>query len=418
MTEIRIDLRNGNNRFILPTIPSNSIDSLVTDPPAGIAFMGREWDEDKGCRNDWIKWMQVIAKECYRILKPGAYGLVWALPRTSHWTATAFENGGFNIRDVVVHLFGSGFPKSLDISKAIDKEVGVDREKVRVYGKEYRNPKSIKGGHGVAGGDRPIMQRTREQGYYDIDGNTPVTWEAKRWQGFGTSLKPSNERWVLVQKPFSEDVILIQKPIDKATIATNIVMHGVGALNIEDSKIAPKSEKDLKEIQSERDTPAGGFAGYADKEKITFAVNNVDRTDRSYITGRFPSNTVFTHHAECRSIINEDQFEVWECHEDCPLKIMDAQSADVSRFFYCAKASKSDKGGDMNIHPTVKSSQLMEYLIRLITPPGGVVLDPFMGSGSTGVSAVRNGYGFVGIEKQLEYFAVAEKRVNAERKGV
>lgn len=120
-------LINADCLAALKDIEDNSIDALITDPPAGISFMGKSWDDDKGGRKQWISWLTEVMTECYRAMKPGAHGLVWAIPRTSHWTATALEDAGFEIRDVVTHLFGSGFPKSLDISKAIDKAAGAEK---------------------------------------------------------------------------------------------------------------------------------------------------------------------------------------------------------------------------------------------------------------------------------------------------
>jgi hypothetical protein len=323
-----LQLCHGDSFEILRTFETASFDSMVTDPPAGIGFMSKDWDHHKGGRDAWIGWMQRVMAECLRILKPGAHALVWALPRTSHWTATACENAGFEVRDVVTHLFGSGFPKSLDVGKAVAK---IDRE--------------------------------------------------SDWKGWGTALKPSNEHWLLLRKPLSEKAV-----------AKNVLKHGTGALNID----------------------AGRVGG-----------------------GRFPSNTLFSHHPECSP----------HCHAECTVAKLDSQSgilksgggdkgntpgikgifgrsgqggfnalyqADVggaSRFFYCAKASKSDKGME-NTHPTVKSTKLMEYLITMITPPSGTILDPFMGSGSTGVAALRAGFQFVGVEKDGDYFEIALKRLS------
>jgi site-specific DNA-methyltransferase (adenine-specific) len=319
-----LELRQGDCLDVLKRMPSNYADSLVTDPPAGIAFMGKEWDKDKGGRDAWVTWMTGVMGEAMRVLKPGAHGLVWALPRTSHWTATALENAGFEVRDVVMHLFGTGFPKSHDISKAIDKAAGIDREIIGTQG--------IPGG-GLGSG---IADSTGSHKYTgNILSNIGVTEGAKQWQGWGTSLKPASEHWILVRKPLSEK-----------TVAANVLKHGTGAINIDGCRIG--------------------------------TIEN----------GRFPANLILD---------NEDIL------------------GNNSRFFYVAKASKSDKGVD-NTHPTVKSTALMGYLIKLVTPPGGVVLDPFMGSGSTGVSAVRQGFSFVGIEQEPEYFDTATKRIKGTQK--
>lgn len=331
-------LLRGDCLEILKELPSDSVDSLITDPPAGISFMGKAWDEDKGGRKQWIAWMSSVMVECLRVLKPGAHGLVWAIPRTSHWTATALEDAGFEIRDVVTHLFGSGFPKSHNIGKST--------------------------------GD-------------------------KRFEGFGTALKPAAEMWILIRKPISEK-----------TVAANTLKHGTGGINIDASRIGDGHNQ-----------------------------------------GRFPANLVLSHKADCievgtkkvkgtnpsgpnhgkkTSLFNmgngnngityaqEDGTEMvalFECTSGCAVAQLDKQSEGVSRFFYQSKASKKDKGAD-NTHPTVKSSALMSYLIKLITPSEGVVLDPFMGSGSTGVSAIKEGFMFIGIEKEQEYYDISLKRIS------
>ncbi len=183
-----LELLKGDCLVEMKSMQDNSIDALITDPPAGIAFMNKEWDKDKGGRNHWIAWFEEIMEECYRVLKPGAHGLVWALPRTSHWTATALENAGFEIRDVVNHIFGSGFPKSHDVSKAIDKAAGAKRE---VTKEGQQKPAEFSG---VFDNSTSSLRERRD---------IPATFEAKQWEGFGTALKPSVEIWLLVAKPFT-----------------------------------------------------------------------------------------------------------------------------------------------------------------------------------------------------------------------
>lgn len=172
----------------LKTLESNNLDSLITDPPAGISFMNKEWDHHKGGRGEWIKWMTAVMQECHRVLKPGAHGLVWALPRTSHWTATALEDAGFEIRDIITHLFGTGFPKSLDISKAIDKAAGAEREVTGIKQSFYDDADRTQpfGGYGNSAFDFGN----------DVEGfnaakqvqTEPATASAKQWQGWGTAL--------------------------------------------------------------------------------------------------------------------------------------------------------------------------------------------------------------------------------------
>ncbi len=185
---------HGDSAWDLQELDDNTIDALVTDPPAGISFMGEDWDGDKGGRKQWIEWMTGIMSQCHRVMKPGAHGLVWALPRTSHWTATALEDAGFEVRDVVTHLFGSGFPKSLNVSKAIDKAAGAEREVIGSKGYLVPNIKGNK--YNAAEGDSEVYYIT-----------APATDNAKKWDGWGTALKPASEHWILVRKPCSEKTV-------------------------------------------------------------------------------------------------------------------------------------------------------------------------------------------------------------------
>lgn len=434
-------LARGNGELIynddclskLKQLDENSIQALITDPPAGISFMGKDWDSSE----NFIQKMSVIYAECLRVLKPGAHGLVWAIPRTSHWTATALEQAGFEIRDVVTHIFGSGFPKSLDVSKAIDKMKGAEREVVGKYSRPDGTERNYENWSGKEDTD-----------LFDTASKVltaPATDEAKQWQGFGTALKPASEHWILVRKPLSEP-----------TVAKNVLKHGTGGLNIDASRIGTTEKLSIG-------TGKSNTYGQA---------SSGNNPGQQHSQGRFPANLVLSHNEDC-----EDG-----CTEGCAVKGLDEQSGicrssmtlsktqrkwtkennpifgfgqastsyndkgTASRFFYCAKASKKDRNAGLegmpevevtlskskgaplpqftkdgkpnkpmrnqNFHPTVKSTKLMEYLITLITPPNGIVLDPFMGSGSTGVAAKRLGFGFVGIEKEKDYFEIAEARLN------
>ena len=460
-------LINGDSLEILKKLPDNSFDSMVTDPPAGIAFMGKKWDKDKGGRKLWIAWLESIMTEAFRTLKPGAHVLVWAIPRTSHWTATAIENANFEIRDVVTHIFGSGFPKSQNISKAIDKSAGVKPTVIGIAkGVGKQNPEW----NGTAQGRAENSLKPE----YDL--TVATSQDAKQWDGWGTALKPASEHWILARKPLSEK-----------TIAANVLEHGTGGINIDASRInttdnlnggayaknpAPRPEEDVG-ITADlfRDTTNSfnrGGAGEYEQPK-----------------GRFPANLILSHKPGCKQVgtkegkgytINrftdgakpfgngaghpyevEDQgpetIAVWDCDDDCAIKTLDdqtgvltsgehkgkskgksgkdtfglykgeateqiyyADSGGPSRFFYCAKASKSEKTLNKTIdnkHPTVKSLKLMKYLINLVTPPGGVVLDPFMGSGTTGQAALEGKFGFVGVELEEASFEISKARCSS-----
>lgn len=395
-----MDLRLGDCLEQLRKIESNSIDSLVTDPPAGISFMGKEWDSDKGGRDGWIAWMTKIMRECHRVMKPGAHGLVWAIPRTSHWTATALEDAGFEVRDVVTHLFGSGFPKSLDISKEIDKAKGITEWKQTTPNPAFRK-NQLEHEAKWATSPRPPKPVVESD-------------EAKQWQGWGTALKPASEHWILVRKPCSEK-----------TVAANVIKHGVGGINIDASRVGTQKRH------------PGNYLSENSKGLTTGKYGLCDPSQFDSNQGRFPANLVLSHSEHCTEI---------QCEIECAIRMLDEQSNETggaSRFFYCAKISTSERNAGLedvkpkrsdyrlgddeskntirerlhntipkaNHHPTVKSKKLMSYLIKLITPPNGTVLDPFMGSGSTGIAAKENGFKFIGIEKEADYFEIAEKRI-------
>jgi DNA modification methylase len=422
----------------LRTLDADSVDSLVTDPPAGISFMGKEWDGDKGGRSGWIAWMAEVMRECHRVMKPGAHGLVWAIPRTSHWTATALEDAGFEVRDVITHLFGQGFPKSLDISKAIEKAAGAER---KVIGKNpHLRPKSDGKQCGYSG----IQSRSEHI-------TLPSTDAAKQWAGWGTALKPASEHWILVRKPCAEK-----------TVAANVLEWGTGGINIDASRIEAGERTHIVWDRRSGNVKGNKFNLYRDELQGSRAIGTTAQ-------GRFPANLVLSHTPYC----TDEQ-----CDIECAILALDAQSGTLksgerkagyirkagstyspdykpdnrtykadsggaSRFFYCAKISTSERNAGLeefpdrqggiknssgrgyserdphkpitvkNHHPTVKPQKLMRYLCRLITPPGGTVLDPFMGSGSTGMAARSEGFEFIGIERDPEYFKIAQARIGA-----
>ena len=459
----------------LRDLPDNSIDAVVTDPPSGIAFMGADWDKDKGGRDAWIDWLAEIMREVWRVTKPGGHALVWALPRTQHWTATAVEDAGWEVRDVLMHVFGSGFPKSMDVSKQIDRALGAKREKV----KTPMTPKSTAGkGSSVDIDPRPWMLEARGKGYHEHDGPTPATEEAKQWAGWGTALKPSYEGWILARKPLD------------GTIARNCIEHGTGALNIDGCRVGWSSKAERAQVNA-RSSPNSRYVGENSNGATGWGAGQIRAVDD--ITnpgGRWPPHLLLSHGPDCGET----------CADGCPVADMDAQSGaagsvvkfkqcgninkirdgggdgpsvgwsgrknalssygdtgGASRFFpvfrYVAKPSTAEKsaglghrapatggeatgrkdgsagldnpragagrnGGALNIHPTVKPRGLMEWLVKLITPPGGVVLDPFTGSGSTGVAAVGLGFDFVGFEMSEEFAGIARDRIGHTVAGV
>lgn len=488
-----IKLYEGNCLDVLRKCPDNFVDSIVTDPPYGLSFMGKAWDYQVPTTDIW--------KECLRVLKPGGHLLAFGGTRTYHRLVVNIEDAGFEIRDQIMWIYGSGFPKSMDISKAIDKEAGVERELGPTVGElNGRNTTNHEKKHEifaqVNGWDKPTT--------------VPTSEDAKRWSGYGTALKPANEPICLARKPLSEK-----------TVAKNVLKHGVGGLNIEASRI-PMAEGD----STKRTIKTAYGLMHGDNPRAQELTGGSD-------TGRFPANILF---------------------DEAAAAVLDEQAEATSRFFYVAKASKKDRNTGLkenfavwenldqsqvatavgasaqlkvilgamtlpaddtewnmylygnstpdnqsqqvltcttltalkttiesktlsvlanlntkeniqdaietlkasglnladsaafinqfelntmsesmeslldvvsvllltlsnarkqsgNFHATVKPIKLMEYLVKLVTPEGGIVLDPFMGSGTTGVACKNLGFGFRGVEMTKEYFDIASNRI-------
>jgi len=393
-------LHHGDCLEVLRSMRDCSVDSIVTDPPYGLSFMGKKWDYDVPSVDVWV--------ECLRVLKPGGHLLAFAGTRTQHRMAVRIEDAGFEIRDMIAWVYGSGFPKSLDVSKAIDKRDAAEEQQARRYRfTEWVRSTGITskqideatgtnmGGHYTTAASQPAIM-TREhleacrhllgevpewvekeadirsvesknfaerevvgkrvgvdttkqsiacavsaQGLeqstkHEFNITAPATDAAKQWQGWGTALKPALEPITVARKPLV------------GTVAENVLQHGTGAINVDGGRV-------------------GG--------------------------GRWPANFIHDGSEEATDLLK-----------------------DSARFFYCAKASKADRGE--NHHPTVKPTDLMRYLCRLVTPPNGIVLDPFNGSGSTGCAAVLEGFQYIGIEREAEYIAISEKRIQARSKQV
>jgi DNA modification methylase len=421
--EERVTLLHGDCLEVLKTLESDSVDALVTDPPAGIGFMGKDWDHHKGGRDQWVAWMREVMTEALRVLKPGAHGLVWAIPRTSHWTGTALEDAGFEVRDRIAHVFGSGFPKSMDVSKQLDKAAGAERE---VVGEKITG-RALGGSNwrdGNAGGQEMVPV------------TAPATEAAKQWQGWGTALKPAMEDWWLVRKPFF------------GTVAANVLKYGTGAINVDGCRIEGVREKTHSDPRKagngwnaspSRELPPGRWPA------------NLIHDGSDEVVGLFPmtsSGNVKPYAKATR------QGNAYGRQPKTSTFQRDGDTGSAARFFYCAKASKADRdeglegfalrsaseccedrepgsagldnpragagrtSGARNIHPTVKPTSLMRYLCRLVTPPNGIILDPFMGSGSTGKGAMLEGFRFIGIEREAEYLEIARARINHQLEKV
>lgn len=561
----------GKCEDVLKELADDSIEAMVTDPPGAIGFMGKKWDSDRGGRDNWITYMAGIFKECLRVLKPGAHGLVWALPRTSHWTATALENAGFEIRNIVHHIFGSGFPKSLNIGKAVDKLQENERE---VVGSKLGLP-----GYSLTNAENQGNTLGWSKSKRDGEKECEITKGNSVWEGWGTDLKPAVETWILVQKPLSsvrlaeiheitkgdyyhttstcyekskrfnkylamgyEPIIEnleelterltaqvekrleagngeldfeteLQKAIDKAqpkklfrfrtklalhenvestwliehgkgtsvlktesfknlnkkNVAVNALKHGTGGINVDGCRVKIKGDPYKQGFRKNNCNRKEGYENFAKKTGgSSFQGMKAINCTKPNSQGRFPANVILDDSDVVRagfpetgdnsirkSVCNRKKgashFKKGGLKNNTP--VYNSGIGSAARFFYCAKqndfeesrfiytpkASKRDRDEGLegfekkrssnygnngfssanptfaiarNYHPTVKSTELMKYLCRLITPKNGTVLDPFMGSGSTGKAAVLEGLDFIGIEQDADYFKIAEARIN------
>jgi site-specific DNA-methyltransferase (adenine-specific) len=492
-------VQQGDCLSLMQALPDACIDAIVADPPAGISFMGKRWDHDRGGRDQWIAWLSERMREGLRLLKPGGYAFVWALPRTSHWTGMALEEAGFEVRDRVAVLFGSGFPKSLNVSKAIEATVLTGGSA----------PKNLADavdatGQGVAAAAGALgLKWDRDDGTKQgvsrhASGSwTATTEEAKRWEGWGTALKPAVEDWWLVRKPI------------RGSVAKNVLQYGTGALNIDACRVPHANAADLAQHAAgvEAIKARGGVMDNSWK-------NSSDLSGASDVSaaGRWPAHLLLSHAEGCvragtkrvkaNPLWNDNRgpslftgaatlpinradgdgcetVDAWTCVDGCAVKALDEQSGasssnetvstgdwrpgfqttaygddgGASRYFttfppfvYLPKCDRADRengcehlpvrtggeltgrndgsdglkspragagrgGGRRNHHPTVKSTDLMRWLVRLICPPGGVVLDPFCGSGSTGVACSAERLRFIGFELEPDYAAIARARI-------
>jgi site-specific DNA-methyltransferase (adenine-specific) len=405
-------------------LPDASVDAVVTDPPYELGFMGKSWDSSGIAFNTDV-WL-----ECLRVLKPGGHLLAFGGSRTWHRIAVAVEDAGFQIRDSVAWLYGSGFPKSLDVSKAIDKAAGVEFSAKPATGVGFMNSS--------ADGYNTTLNQLEQVG--------ESTAEAVKWQGWGTALKPAFEPVIVARKPLV------------GTVAANVLEFGTGALNIDGTRIAG-------EVPSKPQPAFGvsdGVYEFGSGEGRNGAMSSAP-------AGRWPSNVMLD---EFTAGLVDEQSGVSKSNsgkKQTPTIGSNSignysgtgnivgfdDGGGASRFFYVAKASKRDrnegldaleaqsigaKGNGLartcatcgssvlegcecpdrtftnptrqNFHPTVKPTDLMRQLVRLVTPPGGVVLDPFTGSGSTGKAAILEGFEFIGCELTEEYLPIIEGRLN------
>lgn len=367
----------------LKQLPDNFIDSIVTDPPYEINMMLKKWD------NTGIAFNKVLWQECLRVLKPGGHLLAFGATRTFHRMTCVIEDVGFEIRDSIVWLSGQGMPKSMNVSKAIDKHFGATREvigsKIDISTGKPMTSKQAKAGNGKnihEGYDRPW--RSDEEHCEQMTLLTaPATPEAKQWDGWGTALKPTHE-----------NITVARKPLCEKTVAKNVLKWGTGALNIDATRIlSDDSPKHCVGKGYASITKAGLEQGYRQKDYYE-EQSGYDYTPSPL--GRYPSNVILDE-------VSADLLEEQTGHTN------------TSRFFYVSKTTRKERGVNNN-HPTTKPLKLMEYLVKLVTPPNGIVLDPFMGSGTTAIACDNLNFSWIGIEISGAYCNISNERIEANLK--
>ena len=444
----------GDCLYKLKELEDNSVDSIVTDPPYGLSaapnsgktskggFMGKTWDYDVPSQEIW--------EECIRVLKPGGHLLAFAGSRTYHRMAVRIEDAGFEIRDQIMWVYGNGFPKSMNIGKGVDAYIKIGKS----------NPKALRE---IRMGDdyKPIGQKDYKKGRMfssEIENDNTTQTIENEYKGWGTALKPAHEPIVMARKPLSEK-----------TVVNNVLEWGTGGINIDESRIG-NEERTYKGMSSKKPEGAGTFR---DDNWVPKDIENTveGRFPANIIfdeeAGKLLDEQSGFTKGDSRTSKSTYDKGIWGNAKPVESNALYNDSGGASRFFYCPKTSKKDRNEGLddfedkqrpgqtskgnyssspvckdcgktvngtnnhsnckegleykpsttttkNHHPTVKPTDLMLYLIRLVTPKNGITLDPFMGSGSTGKAAVRGGFNFIGIEREEEYFQIAEARIQYE----
>jgi DNA methylase len=404
-------LLQGNCLETLKTLPDNSVDSVVTDPPYELGFMGKSWD------NSGIAYNVAVWQECLRVLKPGGHLLAFGGSRTYHRLACAVEDAGFEVRDQIMWIYGSGFPKSYNVAKGIEGTLVNGSASWNDFHKlnGTLTEASSQGANGLVKansdhGNRPTQYASH--GSLDLE---PTTEEAKKWQGWGTALKPAHEPICVARKPLV------------GTVANNVLTYGTGALNIDGSRVGyADGEVNFDRVQRQQHSEgavegAFGASALIGKEILTYKAEgrwpaNVIHDGSEEVLAGFPNGHKSGNKPEslARATPKENQGTATPFSSGQLISYND-ETTSAARFFYCAKASKAERNAGLdgqNFHPTVKPLALMRYLVRLVCPPNGVVLDPFLGSGTTAVAAVLEGFDWVGCELTEEYWSIIEKRIN------
>ena len=384
-------IHHGDCIETMNAMPPESIDAIVTDPPYGLGFMGRKWDA--------LPPSQEWAEACYRVLKPGGHIAAFGGTRTWHRLAVAIEDAGFEMRDSLAWLYGSGFPKSMNVGKAIDKLAGAEREVVGTIPDRWTQK-----------GSTYNMSTDRPQESVTVLG-APATPEAAQWDGWGTALKPA-----------FEPIVLARKPLAEKTVARNVLAHGTGAINVDACRIA--TDEQIAAHHGTANPRVAMGDGWGEGYQVGEAATTPPNT-----AGRWPANVLLDHHAAAwvdeQSGASKSNVRVSEDKDEAGATFAlgrsgvtprgHTDSGGASRFFYSAKAPKSERPNVDGVqHETVKPLKIMRWLIRLVTPPGGVVLDPFAGSGTTIEAALIEGFDPVGIEMEADYLPLIQHRIDRQ----
>ena len=424
---------NADCLTALKELPDNSVDSIVTDPPYGLSFMGKKWDYEVPSIEIW--------KECLRVLKPGGYLLSFSGTRTYHRICIGIEDAGFEIRDMISWLYGSGFPKSFNVAKGIEGTILRGNSNTTEFRKLKGETQRIVNGYTKMENE----QGNKPRNYNDRNGESVIkpefeTEEAKQYEGFGTALKPA-----------CEPIVVARKPLSEKNVALNCLNWGTGGINIDGCRVGTEEHRvNVNDFSNQHGNKFG---------------NNmpIQKLGERMVTGRFPANIILDE--EAGKILDEQTLgKVGNGHwaktkvtgfgefgngksEYFGVGEKDKEKGGASRFFYCAKASKSERnlgceeldesnvdyGERMgqnnskirpdgterksniqkNNHPTVKPIKLMQYLVRLVTPKGGICLDPFLGSGTTACACIKEGMNYIGIEREEDYVKIANARIKA-----
>ena len=415
---MKYQILQGDNRLTLKTLADNSIDAIVTDPPYGIDFLGKSWDANTGALETY--------QECLRVLKPGGHILAFSAARTYHHLAVTLEQAGFEIRDQIMWIYSSGFPKSQDIGKSIQRSMGVKETKASKGMNAYAEVKDKKGKEkwmnpgNITSDDYPEKKDT-------VVCTDP---QAKDWEGWGTALKPAHE-----------PIALARKPLDKNnSIARNCQQWGTGALNIDATRVEV-AEDEMESFQGNWDRVNAGMGEYSKLDgsvghgagQLTDQMKDISGYKPQ---GRFPSNVIgeipdYQKYFYCPKVSRRERHIGFD---DVPDPLANYAQGDVKNHPLWDPSIGTNvqrlkhkilehnktlgqahqvQGSVGNNHPTVKPIELMKYLIKLVTPPGGIVLDPFNGSGSTGCAAVELGYEYIGCELDPAYVEITKTRIAA-----